>query len=261
MDDSKSGYIDRLGVIKIGKNIRKSPLHRPNFANTATKQQQPQPQVYNITKNDFRNAVQQLTGSPSQDLLPRPALNSPQPHCMRMQKIRPPPLTPAVPVPTPAYPLATVPPPAPYNNSFAKPGKYEQPLPTMLRPTIYGDVVWANVTQFPISTYMRYLQTALLDPSPVANQGQPQAPPPSSSLLPNPPTSAPPSLRVVNGSLASIPTLSFPPTNGPALLPSPTGFMNLLSRCSPYPAPSSGLVFPLSPSGFSPFPNTRWRDQ
>ncbi|KAH1089633.1 hypothetical protein J1N35_016890 [Gossypium stocksii] len=117
---------------------------------------------------------------------------------------------------------------------------------------------------------MRYLQTALLDPSPVANQDQPQAPPPSSSLLPNPPTSASPSLRGENGSVAPTPTLSFPPTNGPALLPSPTswlllpsptGFMNLLSPCSPYPAPSSGLVFPLSPSGFSPFPSPRWGDQ
>ncbi|KAK5804744.1 hypothetical protein PVK06_032395 [Gossypium arboreum] len=185
-------------------------------------------------------------------------------------KSGPPPLTPAVPVPTPAYPLATVPPPAPYNNSFVRPGQYEQPLPTMLQPTIYGDVVWANVTESPISTYMRYLQTALLDPSPVANQGQPQAPPPSSSLLPNPPTSAPPSLRGVNGSVAPIPALSFPPTNGPVLLlsstsqfhlPSPTGFMNLLSPCYPYPAPSSGLVFPLSPSGFSPFPSPRWRDE
>ncbi|KAH1089632.1 hypothetical protein J1N35_016889 [Gossypium stocksii] len=98
---------------------------------------QPQPQVYNISKNDFRNAVQQLTGSPSQDLLPRPPLNSPKPQSIGLQKIRPPPLTPAVPVPTPAYPLATVPPPTPYNNSFGRPGQDKQPLPTMLQPTIY----------------------------------------------------------------------------------------------------------------------------
>lgn len=197
------------------------------------------------------NAVQQLTGSPSQDLLPRPPLNSPKPQIMRLQKIRPPPLTPAVPVPTPACPLATVPPPAPYNNSFVRPSQYEQPLLAVLQPTIYGDVVWANMTKSHISTYMRYLQTALLDPSPVANQGQPQAPP----------TSAPPSLRGVNAPVAPMPNLSSPWTNGHALLPSPTGFMNLLSPCSPYPAPSSGLVFPLSPSGFSPFPSPRWRDQ
>jgi len=93
MDNSKNRHNDHLGVNKMGKNIRKSPLHQPNFANNPARQQ-PQPQVYNISKNDFRNIVQQLTGSPSHEPAPRPPNNLPKPPSMRLQKIRPPPLTP-----------------------------------------------------------------------------------------------------------------------------------------------------------------------
>ncbi|XWS49566.1 hypothetical protein CRYUN_Cryun12cG0014200 [Craigia yunnanensis] len=322
MDNSKNRHNDHLGVNKIGKNIKKSPLHQPNFANNAARQQ-PQPQVYNISKNDFRNIVQQLTGSPSQDPLPRPPHNPPKPQSMRLQKIRPPPLTPInrphippsvplpAPAPAPAYVPAPVSHPAPYNNSFVRPGQYGQPSPTMLQPMIPGDALWANTAESPISAYMRYLQTSLMDPSPVGYQvqpqlhppvpGQPQALPPSSGLLPNPPMSAFPSLRGVNGPVPPMPNLSSPRMNGPALLPSPTsqfllpsptGYMNLLSPRSPYPLlspgvqfppmtpnfafspmgqsgilgpgphppPSPGLMYPLSPSGFFPFPGPRWRD-
>ena len=333
MDNSKNRHNDHLGVNKIGKNIKKSPLHQPNFANNSARQQ-PQPQVYNISKNDFRNIVQQLTGSPLHDPLPRPPQNTPKPQSMRLQRIRPPPLTPInrphipppVPVNAPAHVPAPVPPPAPYNN-IVRPGQYGQPSPTMLQPMIPGGAVWANTAESPISAYMRYLQTSLIDPSPVGNQvqpqlhppvpGQPQAPPPSSGLLPNPPMPAPPSLRGVNGPVAPMPNLPSPRMNGhvppmpnlpsprmngPALLPSPTsqfllpsptGYMNLLSPRSPYPwfspgfqfppmtpnfafspmgqsgilgpgpqpPPSPGLLFPLSPSGFFPFPSPRWRDQ
>ena len=292
MDNSR--HSDHLGVNKIGKNIKKSPLHQPNFANNSARQQ-PQPQVYNISKNDFRNIVQQLTGSPSQDPLPRPPQNSPKPQSLRLQKIRPPPLTPInrphipppVPVPAPAHAPAPVSYPAPYNNSFVRPGQYGQPSPTMLQPMIPGDALWANTAESPITAYMRYLQTSLIDPSPVGNQvqpqlhppvpGQPQAPPPSSGLLPNPPMPAPPSLRGVNGPVAPMPNLPSPRMNGPVppmpnlpsprmngpallpsptsqfLLPSPTGYMNLLSPRSPYPLLSPGVQFPpLTPSFFSP---------
>ena len=109
MDNSKNRLNDHLGVNKIGKNIKKSPLHQPNFANNAVRPQ-PQPQVYNISKNDFRNVVQQLTGSPSHnDPLPRPPHNPPKPQSMRLQRIRPPPLTPInrprIPHPVPALSL------------------------------------------------------------------------------------------------------------------------------------------------------------
>ncbi|XVF11040.1 hypothetical protein REPUB_Repub07fG0235100 [Reevesia pubescens] len=281
MDNSKNRLNDHLGVNKIGKNIKKSPLHQPNFANNAARQQ-PQPQVYNISKNDFRNIVQQLTGSPSQnDPLPRPPQNPPKPQSMRLQKIRPPPLSPInrphipppVPVPAPAYAPAPVPPPAPYNNSFVRPGQYGQPSPTMLQPMIPGDTVWVNTAESPISAYMRYLQTSLMDPSPVGSQGQPQlylpvpgqphAPPPSSGLLPNPPMPALPSPRGINGPVPPMYNLPSPRMNGPALLPSPTsqfllpsptGYMNLLSPRSPYPLLSPGVQFPpMTPNfAFSP---------
>ncbi|GMI63909.1 HAIKU1 [Hibiscus trionum] len=337
MDNSKNWLNDHLGVNKIGKNIKKSPLHQPNFANNAARPQ-PQPQVYNISKNDFRNVVQQLTGSPSHnDPLPRPPHNPPKPQSMRLQRIRPPPLTPInrpriphpVPVPAPApaasHAPAPVPPPAPYNTGFVRPGQYGQPSPTMLQPMVPGDGLWANTAESPISAYMRYLQTSLIDQSPVGNQGQPQVHPPvpgqpnppplSSGLLPNPPMPAIPSPRGVNGPpmmpnlpsrmnghVPPMPNLPSPRMNGPGLLPSPTsqfllpsptGYMNLLSPRSPYgllspgvqfpplspsfafspmgqsgilgpgpqPPPSPGLMFPLSPSGFFPYPSPRWRDQ
>ncbi|KAL4323658.1 hypothetical protein GQ457_11G020980 [Hibiscus cannabinus] len=278
MDNSKNRLNDPLGVSKTGKNIKKSPLHQPNFANNGARQQ-PQPQVYNISKNDFRNIVQQLTGSPSRnDPLPRPPQNPPKPQSMRLQKIRPPPLTPMIrphiPAPVPAP--APVPPPAHYNSSLARPGQYGQPSPGMLQPMIPGDAGWANTAESPISAYMRYLQTSLIDPSPLGKQvqpqvhppvrGQPHAPPPFTSLggvngavpsMPNPPS------QQMNGHIPQMPNLPSPRMNGPALLPSPTsqfllpsptGYMNLLSPRSPYPLLSPGVQFPpMTPSfGFSP---------
>ncbi|KAE8731939.1 transcription factor MYC2 [Hibiscus syriacus] len=295
MDNSKNRLNDHLGVNKIGKNIRKSPLHQPNFANNAARQH-PQPQVYNISKNDFRNIVQQLTGSPSRnDPLPRPPQNPPKPQSMRLQRIRPPPLTPInrpriphpVPAPAPTHAQAPVPPPAPYNTGFVRPGQYGQPSPTILQPMIPGDALWANTAESPISAYMRYLQTSLIDPSPVGNQGHPQLhppvpgqpnAPPSSGLLPNPLMPAIPSPRGINGppmmpnlpsprmsgSVPPMPNLPSPRMNGPGLLPSPTsqfllpspaGYMNLLSPCpNPYWLLSPGVQFPpLSPNfAFSP---------
>ncbi|KAJ9171667.1 hypothetical protein P3X46_014999 [Hevea brasiliensis] len=261
MDNSKNRQQnDHLGVNKMGKNIRKSPLHQPNFANNANRQQ-PQPQVYNISKNDFRNIVQQLTGSPSQEPLPRPPQNPPKPQSMRLQKIRPPPLTPInrphIPPPVPAPALAS--PPVPFNNGFVRPGPFGHPAPTAS-----GDYAWANTAESPISAYMRYLQTSIMDPSPRTNLAQPplqqqQAqgpgqiqPQQSSGLLPNPHVPALPSPRL-NGPVPPVPNLLSQQMSGPALLPSPTsqfllpsptGFMNLLSPRSPYPLFSPGVQFP-----------------
>jgi len=84
MDNSKNRINDSLGDNKMGKNIRKSPLHQPNFGNNAARQQ-PQPQVYNISKNDFQDIVQQLTRSPSQEPPHRPPHRPPpKPKSMRM---------------------------------------------------------------------------------------------------------------------------------------------------------------------------------
>ncbi|BBH02889.1 VQ motif-containing protein [Prunus dulcis] len=174
MDNSANRHNDHLGVNKIGKNIRKSPLHQPNFANNAARQQ-PQPQVYNISKNDFRNIVQQLTGSPSQEPLPRPPQNPPKPQSMRLQRIRPPPLTPINnrPVIPPPVPHPSAPPPVPYNNNFMR-TQFGQPSPTPMPPFPHGDSMWANTAESPISAYMRYLQSSMLDPTPRGNQAQPQ---------------------------------------------------------------------------------------
>ncbi|XP_065859862.1 protein HAIKU1 [Euphorbia lathyris] len=266
MDNSKNRLQnDHLGVNKMGKNIRKSPLHQPNFANNANRQQ-PQPQVYNISKNDFRNIVQQLTGSPSRDPMPKPPQNPPKPQSMRLQKIRPPPLTPinrpqVAPVrPPPA--AAAAPPQVPYNNNFVRPGQFGHPSPTMMPQFPPVESAWANTAESPISAYMRYLQNSMMDPSPRGMQMQAhtqaqgstymQPPPQSSGLLPNPAMPSPHSPRF-NGPAYPMPSLPSPQMNGPALLPSPTsqfllpsptGYMNLLSPRSPYSLLSPGVQFP-----------------
>ncbi|KAJ9536934.1 hypothetical protein OSB04_029667 [Centaurea solstitialis] len=284
----------RLGVNKIGKNIRKSPPPpyqpvQPNFANLARPPPQP-PQVYNINKNDFQTVVQQLTGSPlhhsqqQQQPLPRPHQNSPNPPSNRLQKIRPP-----------------------------RPAQYGQP-PWQPPPMTGGG---ANTAESPISAYMRYLQHSIIDPS----QGHPQTPNqiqshqgqssgfPSFPPFPSPrtnvfPPSFPsprmnglpppfPSPRMsglpppfpsprMNGSPRINGPLIPPSPNSQYLLPSPSGYFNLLSPLSSYPLispgyqhpppltpifsfspmaqppPSPGMGFP-SP-GFFQIPTPRWRD-
>ncbi|CAL5429516.1 unnamed protein product [Camellia sinensis] len=315
MDDrNRNNNNEHLGVNKMGKNIRKSPLHQPNFANPT--RQQPQPQVYSINKNDFRNIVQQLTGSPSQESLPRPPHNPPKSPSMRLQRIRPPPLTP---MNRPQIPVHHQPPPPqhppmptaqiPYSNANAfvrPPAQFGQQSPTMF-PLTPSDLVWPNTAESPISAYMRYLQNSIIDSGPRQTQAQHQAyphphphphpqfqpqpgqiqdQPRSSALLPNPPVPPFPSPRMGGPPLPS-PTSQFP-------VPSPSGFLNLLSPRSPYPllspgyqfpppltpnfafSPMSqqgilgpgpqpplspGIGFPLSPSSFFPISSPRWRDQ
>lgn len=257
---------EHLGVNKMGKNIRKSPLHQPNFGNPKQQQQQqqqPQPQVYNISKNDFRSIVQQLTGSPSHHdppppPPPRPAgprYNPPKSPSLRLQRIRPPPLTPITRPPIPAPPPP--PPPVPFNNNsspnpnsplFNWPSQFS-PLP----PITPGDSVWNNAAESPISAYMRYLQNSMIDSggsrsTQLPGQGFGQGQPFTSGLLPTPPN-APvfPSPRGNVPALLPSPSSQFP-------FPSPSSFLNLLSPRSPYPLLSPGFQYPpLSPSfQFSP---------
>ncbi|PHT45580.1 hypothetical protein CQW23_14738 [Capsicum baccatum] len=359
-DRSFSRNPDYLGVNKFGKNIKKSPIHQPNFNNANSARQQPQPQVYNINKNDFRSIVQQLTGSPSQEPPARPPQNPSKPPSMRLQKIRPPPLNPINRPQIPIHPPAQIPAPArpaggaPYHNNMVRPPPhYGQPSPPMLPPTPAD--VWTNTAESPISVYMRYLQNSIIDSGPKQTQfqgpGNFQAHPAPSGLIPNPsmpPLPSPrmngpppfPSTRMngpppfpspkMNGPPPPLPSprmhgpppplpsprmngppprmngppppLPSPGINGPPplpsptsqyLLPSPTGFLNLLSPRSPYPLlspgmqhpppltpsfffspmaqpgvlgqgpqfpPSPGYGFPLSP-GFFPVSSPRWRDQ
>ncbi|XP_010516696.1 PREDICTED: protein HAIKU1-like [Camelina sativa] len=171
---------DHLGVNKTGKSIRKSPLHQSSFAsnvhNNATTAGRPQnqPQVYNISKNDFRSIVQQLTGSPARESLPRPPQNNnpPKPQNTRLHRIRPAPLTqinrPAVPLPT------MVPPPS--HPQFARPPPPQPPFPQGTQQPMmmgHGDQFWSNTAESPVSEYMRYLQSSLGNPGPSGNQMQP----------------------------------------------------------------------------------------
>ncbi|KZV53275.1 extensin-like [Dorcoceras hygrometricum] len=311
---------DHLGVNKLGKSIKKSPLHQPNF--TSPSRPQPQPQVYNINKNDFRNIVQQLTGSPAREPMARPPQNQPRPPNNRLQKVRPPPLAPTsrppvqihshLPIPVAQMqPLAQAQPPN-VNNYMRPP----PPPTTWLSPTPTD--VWTNTTESPISAYMRYLQNSIIDQGPRQPQSQPSpyrhpnpgvpmlssprfngAPP----LLASPRLNGPPLLLEsprLNGPPPALPSprMHGPPPPSPSpnsqyLVPSPTGFWNLLSPRSPYPLlspgyqylppispgfsfsstsqsgilgpgpplpPSPGYSFPLSPSGFFPLPSPTWRE-
>ncbi|KAK9067903.1 hypothetical protein SSX86_012014 [Deinandra increscens subsp. villosa] len=285
-DYSRNRNNDYLGVNKIGKNIRKSPLHQPSFANPA--RQQPQPQVYNINKNDFQSIVQQLTGSPSrhsQEPLPRPPQNSSRPPNMR-QRNRPSSLTPLN-VTRPRIAINHAPPQeqmppyrlpngaVPYNggSNLARPPHHGQqrPPPAMAAPPASGDHTgWSNTAESPISAYMRYLQHSIIDttqgpPHPQAHpqyhpnhqgqnhsqmQGQQQQQ--SSGLLPYPLVPPLPSPRM-NGPPPHqmnggppLPPLPSPRMNGPP--PSlPSPRMN--GPPPPLPSPTSQFLLP-SPSGY-----------
>lgn len=154
---------DQLGVNKIEKNIKKSPLHQPNFSNgigIASARPQPQPQVYNIGKNDFRSIVQQLTSSPSRESLPQ--------QNTRLQKIRPAAQTqinrPHVPPPVlaqPTHELVARPPMQPYMHHGS------QPI------TGHGDQFLSNTAESRVSVYMRNLQGSLGDLGTNETQMQP----------------------------------------------------------------------------------------
>ncbi|MQM11249.1 hypothetical protein Taro_044153 [Colocasia esculenta] len=330
MDNNRNRATDHLGINKISKSIRKSPLHQPTFSNPRQQQQQqlqgqrqgsggggnqqppqPQPQVYNINKNDFRSVVQQLTGTPTRDPSPssntppppRPAIHNPQKlTSMRLQKIRPPPLTPIARSPIP-HPQPHVANPIPNPGFYHLPGHPPPatapiqspaiPFSPLLPPTPPpGNALWGNTLESPISAYMRYLESSIVNHDgshPAAAQrmsaqslpqalrpppGQMQQMPPvlaayqplpptqqdqlqatATGLLPNPHVAHPiPSPR----GLASPP---FGPSAGllPSptsqfVLPSPSAFLNLLSPRSPFPLLSPKFQYPpLSPNfAFSP---------
>lgn len=267
---------DQLGVNKIEKNIKKSPLHQPNFSNgigIASARPQPQPQVYNIGKNDFRSIVQQLTSSPSRQSLPQNPLKPQQ--NTRLQKIRPAAQTqinrPLVPLPVLAQPtdreLVARPPMQPYMHHGSQP---------MMG---HGDHFLSNTAESRVSVYMRNLQSSLGDSGPNETQMQPsheyqpqpqvqglaQPHPPSQSnnhhsprlngcaqdapILPTPRFNSPPQ-QIYNNSIHT------PRFNGRGILPTPTSQYLLQSPRSPYPLLSPGVRYPppLTPRGstFSP---------
>ncbi|GAB2273529.1 hypothetical protein Dimus_008319 [Dionaea muscipula] len=289
---SKNRGNEHLGVNKMGKTIRKSPLHQPNYVNSNSNQAgkpQPQPQIYTISKNDFRSFVQQHTGSPAREPLPRPPSNPPRPTSVRLQRIRPPPLTPmnrfpvapvataqALPVPHPCNGLVMPPAQSPYANNVARPPQFGQPSPREVHPLPGAHSGWVNPALSPISAYMQQLQTCINDSGHRPAQGQlhsiPQIPShvhaqnpptpqflghacsqwPSSASGPLPSPSMPPVLspRMRNPGLLTSPTSQLP-------FPSPSSFLDLWTPPprSPYLFPSPGSQFPppLSPNfSFAP---------
>ncbi|KAG8369195.1 hypothetical protein BUALT_Bualt15G0125900 [Buddleja alternifolia] len=118
--------------------------------------QSQQPPVYNINKNDFRDVVQKLTGSPAHERLP-PPVTQPRPPSSRLQRIRPPPLAQIRPQPQIL--------PNDVSNSNPQPQPQilpgQAPLPPL--PSVHP------AAESPISAYMRFLQTS--SPSPLWNGG------------------------------------------------------------------------------------------
>ncbi|CAF1700026.1 protein HAIKU1-like [Brassica napus] len=165
---------DHLGVNKIGKNIRKSHLHQPSVAAhanlaAAAAGPQAQPQVYNINRSDFRSIVQQLTGSPSRESLPRPPQNnSPKPQNTRLQRIRPPPF---MQINQPGAPVHHH---HPHSLMRPPPPQWHMPQVAQQQPMMgQGDQFGSNTTESPLLGYMPYLQSPLGDAGPSGNQMRP----------------------------------------------------------------------------------------
>ncbi|XP_022961753.1 VQ motif-containing protein 9-like isoform X1 [Cucurbita moschata] len=134
--------------------------------------QQHQPPVYNINKNDFRDVVQKLTGSPAHERFSNPPpIQPPKPQSSRLQRIRPPPL---------AH-VTNRPPPQQLPNSshfhpstalnFGLTGRPMAPLsPLPPLPAVHA------AAESPISAYMRYIPNSF----PIADSN----PPPPQGLSP-----------------------------------------------------------------------------
>ncbi|XP_065881927.1 VQ motif-containing protein 9 [Euphorbia lathyris] len=112
---SGNNYLKNLNKLshKISKPIIPTSNNSHLFNNNL---HQSQPPVYNINKNDFRDVVQKLTGSPAhQTFSTPPPIHPPKPPSSRLQRIRPPPLAhvtnrPPHPPPPPLSPLPPFPP-------------------------------------------------------------------------------------------------------------------------------------------------------
>ncbi|XP_028771804.1 VQ motif-containing protein 9-like isoform X2 [Neltuma alba] len=289
---------------KLSHKISKPSLRKPSSDSSLTEPQnhklnhgqpqpaaqpqaQHQPPVYNINKNDFRDVVQKLTGSPAHERISTPPpIQQPKPPSSRLQRIRPPPLAQIGNRPPPLLGGAIhrpQPPPVsaasastgnPINagsganfSDFARPLPPLSPLPPF--PSVHAES--------PVSAYMRYLQnsTSNMDWNPKQFSGFPPLAPPASPRWNNIATQQPqpapqsqvtPMQQGVIPSQASTNALAQPQFQTPSL-PAPFGCLN--SPRSPYPllspcllfSPSSGqLVFPQLPlSPTVPVPSPKWR--
>ncbi|XP_038717905.1 VQ motif-containing protein 9 [Tripterygium wilfordii] len=238
----------------------------------ALQAQQHQPPVYNINKNDFRDVVQKLTGSPVHERFSTPPpIQAPKPQSSRLQRIRPPPLAHvsnrpplinnAIPAqqqqaPATINPLATATAPGGF---IQRPGAPLSPLPPL--PSVHG------AAESPVSAYMRYFQSqnsmSNVDPNQKQFSGFSPLAPFNSARWNNSTPQQPPQIPPPSS------TSGMPPTQPQFQLPSsPLAFGCSNSPRSPYPllspgllfSPSSGpLGFPLSPTVQVPVPSPKWR--
>ncbi|KAF7816987.1 VQ motif-containing protein 9 [Senna tora] len=249
-------------------------------------QHQHQPPVYNINKNDFRDVVQKLTGSPAHERISTPPpIQQPKPPSSRLQRIRPPPLAQISNRPPPLLNTA-IPRPQPPNfndasaissnaasvsnfSGFGRPLAPLSPLPPF--PTVHA------AAESPVSAYMRYLQNSMsnIDSNSKQFSGfSPLAPlvsPRWNNFAPQQPQPEPQS-QVSTMQQGVIPSQTSAMTQSQPLFqlpPSPAPFGCLNSPRSPYPLLSPSLLFspssgqlgfpqlPLSPT--VPVPSPRWR--
>lgn len=232
---------------------------------------QHQPPVYNINKNDFRDVVQKLTGSPAHERIsapPQQPIHHPKPQqSSRLHRIRPPPLAHVINRPPGLLNDALIPQGSSHhmNQNWTgggfnlRPTAPLSPLPPL--PPVHA------AAESPVSSYMRYLQNSMfaIDSnrkefsglSPLAplvsprwyQQQQENAPPPQQNSLPPPH----PSAAVSQTAPTSIPA---PPPFG--CLNSPKSPYGLLSP-SILLSPTSGqLGFPVSPTTV-PLPSPKYK--
>ncbi|KAB2023727.1 hypothetical protein ES319_D06G038400v1 [Gossypium barbadense] len=265
---SAAGPLIRKSSFELTQNLTQAqlplpppPPPPPNPSQSGLQAQQHQPPVYNINKNDFRDVVQKLTGSPAHERFSTPQpIHQPKPHSSRLQRIRPPPLPHVSNRPSPMMNMnpsgcsqSNPPVGGPTVNSFMNqrppataPLSPLPPLPTVLA-----------AAESPVSAYMRCLQNSL-----------------STSVDPNPKqfTGFPPLAPLVSprwNNLTAPQQQQQPPPPPPQQQPqvsSPLPFGCLNSPRSPYAllspsllfSPNSGqLGFPLSPT--VPVPIPKWR--
>ncbi|CAL0319335.1 unnamed protein product [Lupinus luteus] len=233
-----------------------------NIDNNNNNNLQHQPPVYNINKNDFRDVVQKLTGSPAHDrtVSNPPPIHQPKPPTSRLHRFRPPPLAqisnrPQLP---PSNNAVTV------NNSnfnfsgFGRPLAPLSPLPPF--PTVHA------AAESPVSAYMRYLHNSMpgVDSNSKLFSGfSPLAP----LVSPRWNNFATPQqeqqqqlLQPLPSQLVAVPSSTQSQFQMP-ISPLPFGCLN--SPISSYPlfSPNSGQLgfpqLPLSPT--VPVPSPRWR--
>ncbi|CAN8233931.1 unnamed protein product [Cochlearia groenlandica] len=123
---------------------------------------QHQPPVYNINKNDFRDVVQKLTGSPAHERIsapPQQPIHHPKPQqSSRLHRIRPPPLAHVINRPPGLLNDAHIPQGPNHHHNWGggfvpRPTAPLSPLPPL--PPVHA------AAESPVSSYMRYLHNSM----------------------------------------------------------------------------------------------------